>query len=706
MAKLNPVAVTSADLLRAIDAGGWVTRTELFESIGRDPKNSARDLGVVEKAGLIFIDPDKASSRPITLTEEGQAQLAAIGRAEHGGQARRPRDRCMVANIIANPANRRVEDSAVAALADTIEAVGDVLESIQLTPADANGVRMLLDGEHRWRAVQLLTEQGRLPEALEKGLRFEEREATEAEQILIRIVTATARADLSPLDDARQLLALQKATNWSAREIAKKTGRSPADSDTGVRDVQVKIRIAKEATPFFLAQYELDGSWDRLRDSVTEKKPAADPADRPAPTEELSQALAEYGTAALGSAGAKTEPAIPLWAEAERLESPMREGFENRPAIVITLYRRAGDHGVLDDSWAFGREAQIGSNRLGQQMDLSREPDFVVSTRALALTRAIKMVRHDYGTDLPRAYAEWMDQLQGPFYVNGVDRLNASNAGEARRALGWEKRHANSGPGQGKAAPAPAAKPSPAPPPPPELTPAAIDRLHEIADWIDDNPSGNGHGFETWALGRGLNAEEDLLIAAGHLLADIEGDQAAVYLTGMGQRYVRDNPTPGEAAFNEENRLAAETAKTDPAPAEAADLAAIEALAERMRARAERHRQKGGGRWTVFPERELARQLLDAVGNGQIERAAVVIAWLSAKQGGITERSKAVEEAGGSWLLSKEIMGAFRQLAEAARIAADPDHPAHLVQMAARDALTRAERHLRPIKPLAAEVTT
>ena len=570
-------------------------------------------------------------------------------------------------------------------MADTIEAVGDVLESIQLTPADANGVRMLLDGEHRWRAVQLLTEQGRLPEALEKGLRFEEREATEAEQILIRIVTATARADLTPLDDARQLLALQRATNWSAREIAKKTGRSPADSDTGVRDVQVKIRIAKDATPEALSAYEADGSWDRLRESVTEKKAAAEPADRP-------------------------------WTEAERLESPMREGFGNRPTIVITLYRCAGDHGVIDECWPFGREVQVGSNRLGHQIDLSREPDHVFPTRDLALAMAIKWVRRDYGADLPRAYAEWMDQLQGAFYVNGVDRLNASNAGEARRALGWEKRHANTGGGQGKSSlppaaqavmknerPAPAAAPSP---PPPELTPTAIARLHEIADWIDDNPSGNGSGFETCALGRGLNAEEEVLIASGHLLADIEGDQAAVYLSATGQRFVGDNPTPGEAAFNEENRLAAETAKADPAPAEATDLAAIEALAERMRARAERHRQRGGGRWTVFPERELARQLLDAVGNGQIERAAVVIAWLSAKQGGLTERSKAVEEAGGSWLLSKEIMGSFRQLADAARLAADPEQPAHLVQMAARDALTRAERRLRPIKPLAAEVTT
>jgi predicted transcriptional regulator len=450
VAKLNPVAVTSADLLRAIDEGGWVTRAELFESVGRNPKNCARDLAILETAGLITLDADKASPRPLVLTEEGKAQLAAIGRAERGGQARRPRDRCMVANIIANPANRRVEDSAVAAMADTIEAVGDVLESVQLTPADANGVRMLLDGEHRWRAVQLLAEQGRLPEALEKGLRFEEREATEAEQILIRIVTATARADLSPLDDARQLLALQQATNWSAREIAKKTGRSPADSDTGVRDVQVKIRIAKEATPFFLAQYELDGSWDRLRDSVTEKKPAAEAPVEPEPaialpTEEPVADAAASGLTVdldhdwiLGNADWRAEPSTTINSKGD--------------SVTLRVFSRIGDV----PGWFVSVSTTLSGNGFGESYRTdARNPIYSNRVEALQAARRRLLDRHPLAAPWVR---NWLDQQMGPHFVNGRDCLNPSNAGEARRAAGLEARKANSGGGNpGAAAPAPPA---------------------------------------------------------------------------------------------------------------------------------------------------------------------------------------------------------------------------------------------------------
>ena len=93
---------------------------------------------------------------------------------------------------------------------------------------------------------------------------------------MITLIENGQREDLSPWEDAQQLKALQDATSWSAREIAKKTGRSPADSDTGVRDVQQKIKVAREASPEAIAEYDRTGSWDQLRDSVT--KPRLTPA--------------------------------------------------------------------------------------------------------------------------------------------------------------------------------------------------------------------------------------------------------------------------------------------------------------------------------------------------------------------------------------------------------------------------------------------
>jgi predicted transcriptional regulator len=274
---LLPLAVSSADLLRAVDAGGWVTKAELAESVGKAPNNIARDLAGLERAGLIEQDRRPDASRPLRLTELGQEQLAAIGRAEHGGEKRKPRGRWPLDRIVRNPANRMPLAENVATRADTIEAAGDVLQEVLLTPPDANGDRMLLAGEHRWRAALNLRRAGRLPAALEAGIPFREREATDAERILISIVENTQVA-LTPLQDARQLLALQEATGWSAREIAKKTGRSPEGSETGVRDVQSKIKVAREATPEALAEHEAGRlDWHQLRETVMQPKPRAEP---------------------------------------------------------------------------------------------------------------------------------------------------------------------------------------------------------------------------------------------------------------------------------------------------------------------------------------------------------------------------------------------------------------------------------------------
>jgi DNA-binding MarR family transcriptional regulator len=287
--KLLPLAVQNADVLRVLDrrAHGVETVTALAAELGRDESNLRKTLKSLIGAGVLEDEPLRAG-----LTPEGRAQLAAIERAEHGGERRKSRGRWPVDKIVRNPANRipRAED--VAALADTIEAARDVLQNVQLTPPDANGVRMLLAGEHRWLATRLLADQDRLPEALTEGLPFREREADPGERLLIAIVENTARTDLSPLEDARLLRDLQAATGWSAREIAKKTGRSPQGSETGVRDVQSKIKVAREASAEAIADHEAGRiDWSELRETVMSPRhapppapsPAADPADQTIP---------------------------------------------------------------------------------------------------------------------------------------------------------------------------------------------------------------------------------------------------------------------------------------------------------------------------------------------------------------------------------------------------------------------------------------
>lgn len=74
--QLNPLAVSSAPVLRAIRAGGWSNRAELARAADRNPKNIARDLDFLIGAGLIT---DEASP---ALTPDGIAQIEAVDRVE------------------------------------------------------------------------------------------------------------------------------------------------------------------------------------------------------------------------------------------------------------------------------------------------------------------------------------------------------------------------------------------------------------------------------------------------------------------------------------------------------------------------------------------------------------------------------------------------------------------------------------------------
>ena len=279
-AKLNLLAVQNADVLRAIqdDADDQIrTNADLARLLGRDGSNMAKTVKALITAGLLTDQPLHHG-----LTEDGRAQLAMIGRAEHGRDKRRVRGFWPLDKIRPNPANRPIDPAGIPGLADTVEDEG-VLQPALLTPPDASGVRMILAGERRWRALCHLRAEGRADDKVEQGLPFIEREADEATALVITLIENGQREDLSPWEDAQQLKALQDATSWSAREIAKKTGRSPADSDTGVRDVQQKIKVAREASPEAIAEYDRTGSWDQLRDSVT--KPRLTPAAaNPPPT--------------------------------------------------------------------------------------------------------------------------------------------------------------------------------------------------------------------------------------------------------------------------------------------------------------------------------------------------------------------------------------------------------------------------------------
>lgn len=263
------VVHTYTDLLRVLSDSEDRTATpkHLAQTTERDGPNVRRDAQKLRDAGVIAIRADGAW----TLTDKGarwvQGQDVAAGLSDASGSSntapRWPADK-----IRRNPINRIITVASVEGMADAIEGAEDILIPVRLTPPDANGVRMLLAGERRWEGARLCERRGSLPEALKAGIPFTEGEMSADDGALIAVIENTARRDLSPWEDAQLLKAAADGLGiTNASELARRIGRAREGDRGGLRDVQTKLRVATLATPAAIAAYELNGSWDELRDS-------------------------------------------------------------------------------------------------------------------------------------------------------------------------------------------------------------------------------------------------------------------------------------------------------------------------------------------------------------------------------------------------------------------------------------------------------
>ena len=310
MIEPNVLAFQNAALLEAIEEapnGQW-TVTDLASHLGRDDSNTGKTLRRLKEEGILG-DPPLSG-----LTDEGRAQLAAYKRAKHGGERRRAKGRWPIDKLQRNPANRRIDPEAVLGLADTIgkDGVGDILMPLVLSPPDDQGVRTIWAGERRWMAATRLLQLGELPEALLEGLPFTERTADPGEAAMIAVIENSARSDLTPFEDAKMLWQAARALGLDkpggATELARRCGRAREGDRGGVRDVQTKLQIMRDATPGDIAAYEADpaapGAWDRLRESVRVARERASIVT----TKAQRLALAEL----LGKAGGRVGVGVPI----------------------------------------------------------------------------------------------------------------------------------------------------------------------------------------------------------------------------------------------------------------------------------------------------------------------------------------------------------------------------------------------------------
>jgi len=355
---MTPLAVNNIDVLRRI-----ADRSTLFPSIaalaahfGRDKDNFGKTLKKLTAEGMIerrenaaqgdcglWITPAGQHVIRAMDTRDGMAAEAAAAAPAGAGLLRIPH-----ADLVPNPANPRKAFDAdrLAALAATIEADCDIIEPLVVSPPGPDGKRFIWAGERRWRAVgQLLAKTDALFDdnpngeiglarslLMLLGLPCVERDADTADALFIAVVENSQREDLTPWEDAQGLLALQAAKGWSARQLAINIGRAGADGESGVRDVQVKIKIAREATPDAVAAYLADGSWDRLRDSVS--RPAVqDPNDRQS-----------VDAARASTPAAPHEPALPLEDPAPAAAATRLSGRDEMVLLELAdACDRAGD---------------------------------------------------------------------------------------------------------------------------------------------------------------------------------------------------------------------------------------------------------------------------------------------------------------------------------------------------------------------------
>lgn len=305
LAALPPtIAFQNAGLMQALAAGPYATAGALAEAAGVVQGNLNRKLDALRFVDLV----DTSAGTPAAkLTPAGVTALEAIRRAAGQGASAATGElllRIPHGDLTPNPDNPRktFDKDLLQGMADTIAEKGDVLEPLLVSAPLVNGQRMILAGHRRWLATGLaLAEHPLIGAAIrEEGLPCIESVGDEGDALFIAVVENSQREGLSPWEDALALAALADKKGWSARELALRIGRRKDGSEGGLRDVQTKIKVVREATAEAIAQYQQDGNWERLRNSVADGKPKTE-AKAPAAKPEAPLSRAQIKEAAIGA---------------------------------------------------------------------------------------------------------------------------------------------------------------------------------------------------------------------------------------------------------------------------------------------------------------------------------------------------------------------------------------------------------------------
>ncbi len=251
-------AFQQAHLMRRIAAPEPIESiAALARELDRDEANTRKTLKTLERDGLVA-----PSATGHELTSIGVRALQALDVAEGASDVAGGILQLQHAAIRPNPLNPRTnfDEDGLAELAESIAGVDQVIVPLIVFPAGADGVHTLAAGERRWRAVRALIDDGRW--AADRPLPCIEREEDSAQAALIGLVENGQREDLNLYDQAQAYVALMEATGWSARECAKRTGKS-------ARAVQEAVQVVRDANPEQVEEFRRGViRWEDLRNGV------------------------------------------------------------------------------------------------------------------------------------------------------------------------------------------------------------------------------------------------------------------------------------------------------------------------------------------------------------------------------------------------------------------------------------------------------
>lgn len=425
--ELNVVAAGNVAVLRAIDAGGWSTRAELAQSVGKDPRNLPRDIGVLAKAGLIA----DAGGTALTLTDDGRAQLEAIARAEgqtSGGDLL-PDERLVVhAQLRPDPDNPRkdfVSEDAEDSLDELRQSIllrGRLLQNL-VVRADPEGLAdyIVTTGNRRWHAIQQAIWDGDWPE--DRPIRVVVREGTAQEHLLTAVTENMVRRSMSAIEEAEAFGDLLNIHGMKTIDISHETGLSQKVIQNRLKllrlsdDDKARMRLP-EAHPEHL------GYKAALRQLTVTKEPE--------PT--LGQLVAEHGTASLTPREPGSPASSPTTAETPSLGKKLTDTEALILAEIVDKAEREPNDQHPDYTAALPAAMKSGVPHL-----IARG---LLGTRQLGMTLLIRPLLHTSGLK------EWLEDIgfnrdregvlsELAIRVQGIDNVANREQCGVRYATAW-----------------------------------------------------------------------------------------------------------------------------------------------------------------------------------------------------------------------------------------------------------------------------